>query len=375
MFVLAAGVWPASAEIITVKVNSPANGSVISGTYTASGTPNNNFAVPNITGTAKTDCAGWASIRFAITGPAGYNQNFNLGAKPKDWTGGTGSPWDTRLLPNGDYVVRLDATEDCTVGTDRSTSAQSAVKVANPAPPVVWESDPTATGDEAPVRISFRKVTIVDVKEYRIVRTGPDGTRTAIVPPNGCPLSGNVYTCVDDDFDGEYTGTYEYAIFAVRSAPTGTGQPCSATSSARCVSSASSEVKPVSLTAPPPPPTPTPSPSPTGDPSTDPSPTAGPTGGKTNTPAPPRVLSFGGGSGSSSEFYTGTYSTTLPYEATKSLLVPSGSRPAGSPQASGYDGEVTSQTAPNFRTVMLPVAGGLLAFLSAAHVRRLLTNI
>lgn len=360
-----------------MRVNNPANGAVISGTYTSSGTPNSNFGV-GVTGTARTDCNGWQSVSFAISGPSGYSQNYNLGAKPKDWSGGTGTPWDTRLLLNGSYVVRLDATEDCTVGTDRSTSAQSSVKVANPAPPVVWDSDPTANGDEAPVRISFRKITVVDVKEYRIVRTGPGGeSRTATVSPTGCPLSNNVYTCIDDDFDGDYTGTYQYGIYAVRSAPSGTGQPCASGSSSMCVVSASSAVKSVSLTAPPPPPTPTPSPSPTDDPSTSPSPTTGPTGGKTTTPAPTRVLTFGGssGGGSSSEFYTGTYSTTLPYEATKSLLIPSGTRPAGSPQASGYDGEVTSQTAPNFRTVMLPVAGGLLAFLSAAHVRRLLTNI
>jgi hypothetical protein len=81
------------------------------------------------------------------------------------------------------------------------------------------------------------------------------------------------------------------------------------------------------------------------------------------------VLSFGG----SNEFYTGTYSETLPYTPRSFIL--GGANATSSPQAEGYEGEVFSETAPDYRTIMLPVAGGLLAFLSAAHVRRLLLHL
>ena len=83
----------------------------------------------------------------------------------------------------------------------------------------------------------------------------------------------------------------------------------------------------------------------------------------------PRVLSFG----SSGGFYSGTYSETLPY--TPRTMILGGGSATSSPQADGYQGEVVSETAPDFRTIMLPVAGGLLAFLSAAHVRRLLLHL
>jgi hypothetical protein len=385
LFVLAAGVWPAHANIDggTVKVTSPASAAVISGAYSSTGSPTN-FRV-TLKGQAQTTCEiGFASVSFRVTGPA-PTQTFPAPApNSTSFNGSPANPWDTQVLPNGDYVVRLDVTEKsdglrpkC---NGQTASGQVGVKVANPAPTPEWSSPPAAQGPggQGPVRFSFKKITTVDIKEYRVVRDGPDGTRTAVISPTGCPQSGNVYTC-EDNFTGyEYTGSYNYRIYAVRSAPSGTGQACTTGSSARCVLSSSSDISAVSLTAPPPPPTPTPSPD--DDPSSSPSPTTGPTGGSTGRPSttPTRTLSFGNtssGGGSASEFYTGTYSSTLPYEATKSLLVPSGTRPAGSPQASGYDAEITSQTAPNFRTVMLPVAGGLLAFLSAAHVRRLLTNI
>ncbi|MGH2727219.1 MAG: hypothetical protein ACRDKS_09630, partial [Actinomycetota bacterium] len=136
-----------------------------------------------------------------------------------------------------------------------------------------------------------------------------------------------------------------------------------------CVVSAGSAIQNVTLTEP------------------DPSPTPGGGGGVSSSPPPPKtpssgskpkpgtgsggthVLSFGG----SSDFYTGTYSETLPYTPRSFIL--GGGSATSSPKAQGYQGDVISETAPDYRTIVLPVAGGLLAFLSAAHVRRLLLHL
>jgi hypothetical protein len=138
-------------------------------------------------------------------------------------------------------------------------------------------------------------------------------------------------------------------------------------------------VKQVSLTDPTPTPTPTPTDSPT--PGGTPTPGGRPTigigtpgtgGGSGGSGRGSSVLSYGGSNptfGGSNPFYSGTYEQRLPYTP-KSLIVGDGtSTPDGQVQAGSV-----SADAPNYRTIMLPVAGGLLAFLSAAHVRRLLLH-
>jgi hypothetical protein len=196
-------------------------------------------------------------------------------------------------------------------------------------------------------------------------------------------VSSNVYTCTDpaSNFPASYNGEYSYAIKAWRSRPAYNSSEdpqieCS-TKSEPCVGGAASDVRQVTLTAPTPTPTPSPSDSPTGTPKPGTGPTVGigtPNGRPGSSGGGTSVLSFGSGGGGSggsgfNEFYSGTYSENLPYQP-KTLIVGNGtSTPKGQIEAAAVSNEP-----PNYRTIMLPVAGGLLAFLSAAHVRRLLIH-
>jgi hypothetical protein len=232
------------------------------------------------------------------------------------------------------------------------------------------------------VTLRWKKSEAVDVLEYHIVRTGPDGTKIAPVSAaspgsQGCSISSNVYTCQDKSFPAAYSGSYSYGVVALRERPaynSSEEDKINCTTVAKpCVLSAGSDIHNVSLVAPTP--TPTPTPEPTGQPkapgTTPPgTPSSKPQAGG-NSSGGTRVLSFG--STSNGGFYSGTYSETLPY--TPRTLILGGGSATSSPEASGYEGEVISDTAPDYRTIMLPVAGGLLAFLSAAHVRRLLLHL
>ena len=172
-------------------------------------------------------------------------------------------------------------------------------------------------------------------------------------------------------------------LYALRSRPAynsgETQTMCQTAPSTPCVSSGASDEQFVSLTAP----TPSPTPSPTDTPSGSPSPGGSPSGGGSTPGSTPGGgsssgsgshgggLSFGGGS-HRSDFFTGTYQETLPYSS-KTLLFPP--RVRSETEAAGFQGNTIAENAPDYRTVMLPVAGGLLAFLSAAHVRRLLVHL
>ena len=384
-------VVPASADISSVKVTDPTQSEVIHGSFNNDGTPSG-FKV-TIKGSAATSCsAGFQTIKFTVSGPS-FNQAFNVTPPSSgNWAGSAPSQWDTLPLKNGTYTVRLDVVEkqQFTVNGSCQGSASShyvSAKVANPSRPPAWASDPAAAADgSANVTIRWHKVDAVDALEYHIVRTGPDGTKVAAVSASspggqGCSGSNGVYTCVDKSFPKDYTGTYTYGIVALRERPAYNSSEddkleCD-TVSKPCVRSAGSQTQSVSLVAPTPTPTPTPSgqpsPSPSGSPSGSPSSLPNGSGGTgTGTGrGGTRVLSFG--SGSSSDFYSGTYSETLPY--TPRTLILGGGSATSSPQAQGYQGDVVSETAPDFRTIMLPVAGGLLAFLSAAHVRRLMLHL
>ena len=387
------GVVPATAEISasSVKVTNPTQSEVIAGSFDSDGSP----AGFNLTlsGQATTTCpAYWKSISFKVTGPDSYSQTFNVTPpNSKTWNGSAPTKWATQSLPNGIYTVTLVVVEKPKQGVldndckEQQGSAYVTTKVANPAETPEWSSAPAASSDgSANVTLRWKKGAEVDIREYHILRSGPDGLKIAPVSASspgaqGCSLASGVYTCQDTAFSAAYTGEYNYGIVALRERPAYNSSEdekieCQITSKP-CVVSKGSQIQGVSLVAP------TPTPTPTDQPSTPPPGTTAP-GTPSSTPnaaggsssggsggGPPRVLSFG----SSGGFYSGTYSETLPY--TPRTMILGGGSATSSPQADGYQGEVVSETAPDFRTIMLPVAGGLLAFLSAAHVRRLLLHL
>jgi hypothetical protein len=385
-----AGVLPATADVNTssVKVTDPTSNEVIAGSYDSDGTAGG-FKF-TFKGQATTSCStGWASIQFKVSGSSG-TQYFNVSAPnaPPNWVGSAPTSWDTQPLKNGTYTVLLTVVEEDTLslacnGQTGTNSVQA--KVANPAKAPEWSSAPSAASDgSASVMLRWKKNAEDDVLEYRIVRTGPDGTKIAPVSAaspsgQGCSISSNVYVCEDRAFSSNYAGSYSYGLVALRERPAYNSSEedkieCS-TVSKPCVVSRGSDIQNVTLVAPSPDPTPSEEPlPPTNPPSTSPqSPGGGAGGGGGNMGSgPPRVLSFGSGSGSSNGFFSGTYSESLPYQPRTMIL--GGGSATSSPQARGLD-DVISETAPDFRTVMLPVAGGLLAFLSAAHVRRLLLHL
>jgi hypothetical protein len=384
LFTLTVGVWPAGANVSGVSVTNPSpSGEVMAGSYSADGTPSG-FNV-SIRGVATTDCSsGWASGSFTVTGPSGYSKVFTLNPASSSGTWSPASTWATEDLKNGVYTVNFQVREvqkSLNLGNCAGQSGQDdkTAKLANPPKKPEWQGSPSAASDgSAHVTIQWKKNGEPDIVAYQIVRSGPDGTRTAVVAPDGCPLSSDVYTCEDVQFSENYSGAYTYKILAQRYAPSGTGEECSPGSSDRCVTSAASETRSVTLTKPTPTPSPSPTDSPSGDPTTNPSPGGSPTVGVRGLPGTGKggsgtsVLSFGGSSGGGSsfnDFYSGTYDKNLPYQP-KTLIVGDGTSTPGSQ----VEAAAVSDLAPNYRTIMLPVAGGLLAFLSAAHVRRLLVH-
>ncbi len=381
------GVLPAAADVnaASVKVTDPIQSEVLAGSFDGNGAPSG-FAV-TLKGQATTTCpAGWSSIKFTVTGTS-YSQTFTVSAPATEtWSGNAPTQWDTQPLRNGVYTVRLDVVEKPKQGAlDSKCNSQSGshyvtAKVANPAEAPAWHADPVPASDgSASVTLRWKKNAESDVLEYHIVRTGPDGTKIAPVSagtPSSqkCSLTSNVYVCEDTDFPDSYGGGYTYGIVAVRERPAYNSSESDKidceTIAKPCVVSAGSAIQNVTLTT------------------TEPSPTPGGGGGVSSAPPPPQapstsggnttpgsgsggtqVLSFGGSGG----FYSGTYSETLPYTPRSFIL--GGGSATSSPRAQGYQGDVISETAPDYRTIMLPVAGGLLAFLSAAHVRRLLLHL
>ena len=385
--VVLTGVVPASAAVNSAKVTDPTSSEVISGSYDSDGTPSG-FKV-TLKGEASTSCSsGWQTIKFTVsrTNPT-WSTYFNVTPpSTQNWSGSAPSPWDTQPLLNGTYTVRLDAQEKDTIALScngESLPHSITVKVANPAEAPQWSSAPVAASDgSASVTLRWKKGAEDDILEYHILRSGPDGLKIAPVSASspggqGCSVASNVYTCQDTAFSEAYTGQYDYGLVALRERPAYNSSEddkieCK-TASKPCVVSKGSQIHSVSLVAP------TPTPMPTDQPGT-PKPGNGAPGTPSSKPSAaggssssgsgaPRVLSFG----SSGGFYSGTYSETLPY--TPRTMILGGGSATSSPRADGYQGEVVSETAPDFRTIMLPVAGGLLAFLSAAHVRRLLLHL
>jgi hypothetical protein len=390
LFTLTVGVWPAGANVSGVGVTKPAQSQVMAGSYSSDGSPSG--FVRQITGTATTTCnTGFQSVAFRVTGPSSYSKTFNVSPPNNNGSYTFNANWDTSDLRNGIYTVRIDVAEPpdgVLTSCGQSASAYTTSKLANPPAAPVWDGSPTAKSDgSANVTLSWKKGAEPDVVEYHIFRGGPDGTKEAIVSAtnpgsSGCTLSSNTYTCTDpaSNFPSAYDGNYSYLIKTLRTRPAYNSSedptPTCTTNNDPCVVSAGSDVRQVTLTAP----TPSPSPSPTGSPTTGPSPSPGgsPTVGVRGLPGTGKsggntnVLSFGGSGGGGSGvngFYSGTYDENLPYQP-KTLIVGDGTSTPGTQ----VEAAAVTDAAPNFRTIMLPVAGGLLAFLSAAHVRRLLVH-
>ena len=396
LFVLAAGVWPAGAHVSNVKVTSPTQNQVLAGSYASDGTASG--FKHSLRGSASSDCASFSSISFKVTGPNSYSKTISYGSySGKSFSGGPSTQWDTQALPNGVYTVSMYATDTGGVLCSSDTgSAYNTAKLANPPVAPVWNGSPTAASDgSANVTLSWNANPEPDIVEYGLFRQGPDGIKHSVVSASspgssGCTLSGGAYTCVDpaSDFPTPYDGTYSYVVVALRSRPSfnsgETVKDCD-TNNQPCVASDQNDARSVTLTSPTPTPSPTDSPSPGGGTTGGGTTGGGTTGGGNTTTTtsgsgsssggkkPSSVLSFGTARGPSAynEFYTGTYSEQLPYQP-KTFIVGGGQKQTGGGQqvASGSIGGA----APNYRTIMLPVAGGLLAVLSAAHVRRLLLH-
>lgn len=389
LFTLTVGVWPAGANVSGVAVTKPTQSQIMAGSYDSSGNPTG--FVRTISGKATTSCnSGFQSVTFKVTGPSSYSKSFGISPPGNDGTYNFNVNWDTSDLRNGVYTVRLDVSEPpdgVLTSCGQAGSGYVTAKLANPPAAPVWEGSPTAASDgSANVTLSWKKGAELDLVEYHIFRAGPDGTKEAIVSASnpgasGCTLSSNTYTCTDPaaNFPASYDGNYSYVIKAMRSRPdyNSSEDPkptCDTGSKDPCVVSAGSDVRQVTLTAPAPSPTPTPT-----DPGSTPTPGSSPTvgvrglSGTGSSRGGTNVLSFGGSSGgggsSFNDFYSGTYDENLPYQP-KTVIVGDGT----STPSSQVEAAALNDSPPNYRTIMLPVAGGLLAFLSAAHVRRLLVH-
>lgn len=382
LMVFAVGVWPAHAGVSGVSVTNPSSGEVMAGSYSSTGTPTG-FTVP-LRASATTTCnEGWAAGSFTVEGPSGYRRVFTLSPAQSSGTWPAAANWATEDLKNGVYTVNFDVTEEQNIGglggcNGASGHDENPAKLANPPKTPSWDGSPTAgPNNTAHVSLRWKKNQESDMVSYDIIRSGPDGSKTASLPQSAC--SGDACAAEDTSFPADYSGTYSYKIAAYRAAPTGTGEGCG---TGQCVKSNASETRSVTLTKPTPSPSPSPTDSPTGSPSSTPKPGGGSNqigGGSTTGPnARPggsSVLSFGNGGGGGgagfNDFYSGTYDTNLPYEP-KTLVIGGGKTTA--PNGRQVEAASLSDEPPNYRTIMLPVAGGLLAFLSAAHVRRLLIH-
>ncbi|MBI4730284.1 MAG: hypothetical protein HY775_12440 [Acidobacteria bacterium] len=276
------------------------------------------------------------------------------------------------VTANGSYTLRVTATESTTGNRQTATFP---VRLANAPAIPEWAGDPSVSGveDGAPVvTISWDRNPEPDVVEYRYTRTDPEGQPcergcefavSADDPEGqGCSVSGDVYTCQDDYFsEKDYSGEYSYSLVAYRSSPN--GSQCAVPSGASCVGSEPNEVRAATLEEPPPPPPPS---SPSRKPSPAPS-------HRTPTRKPTRVLGshFAGGvygRGGSSTYLPGTYRSTLPYDRPP-RFEPSvtGDKGSGAQLAAADDG-----TPGDPRALILPVAAGMLLFLAAAHMARVL---
>ncbi len=316
----------------------------------------------------------------------GGNAEWGNGDQP-DWVGAFN--WDSRAdTPyNGVYSFEVTAKDN----SDGSVEEKPPVTVRVNNPPAAadffgWEQQGTVYKN-ATAKLSWRYGgDEPDFREFQIERVGPDGTKMASVSPNypekqGCTIDNSIYSCTDGPYPAD--GSYRYRIIALRASPTGSSTQCRLDGDgnqipnngfAPCVGTASTASRTAAVTKP----------------QASPSPTTGGSGG-----------SGGSGGGSSlgfrkaevsrtivgaqrrtgeddAEFFQGTYTTKLPY-SNQTLIVPEGQ--ATVPGQNRVEAVGGSENSPRplgipltDRTVLLPMAGGLLLFLGAAHFRRLLAD-
>jgi hypothetical protein len=373
VFAAATGVLPAHATLNNMKITHPTDGATVAGTTLV------DFEVTSDSGLS------WA--RLAITGTASSpGQVFEETSAATGRYGKSFSWVTTQLTPyNDEYTVTFSARENVT-GQEKSDSIL--VRVSNPPATPQWAASPRVTngaGGRKVVTLSWRANTEPDIREYRLTRVDPSGDEAVLGPVSavhpdyqGCVKSSGVITCQDTRFEQTgYGGTYSYRVQALRNSPVPDeqcgldtdGNPTA--SGGSCVSSSPSSAKSATLVEPKPTPTPKPAGTSGGSGTT---PTTTVTSGP---PAPAPVRTYAPGE-DPREFYTGTYSPQLPYQP-KTLLESPAAGGGGSSQQSETRVEATKQTRIvseplDARGKVLPVAGGLLAILAAAHVRRLLRD-
>jgi hypothetical protein len=345
-------------------------------------------------------------VEWSLTGPGAnvVERDPSSGEWASNAPGDTyGNSWTytpAQLRYNGTYTFTVEAYDSELSGASRSTSITIKVNRAPSTPG--WASGPSAGKDNGQpyVDLSWRYTgTEPDMREYWIERSGPDGTVIAAISAvdpgkQGCSASGTngnkTFACRDTVFNA--SGSYSYKIWSLRKAGATTGVTCrldasgtpfpqGTTNPTACIRSAeATSVQGASVEMPPPP-----SPDGSGG-------TGGGGGKKTGTstsggttgfrpPPPGQHLIPGQASASPNtdyrDFYTGEYSTHLPYQD-RTLLLPGGKLQVGGNRETQTEEEVTSSTPLGVplkdRALLLPLAAGLLLFLGAAHVKRLLTD-
>lgn len=143
---------------------------------------------------------------------------------------------------NGSYTIRVIAWDLRDKDDQAKVSDGFPLTLANvPAAPT-WASSPTATTtDGSPVvLLRWKPNRETDIAEYHFRRTGPDGAvvefavDAASPDRQGCYKTSIFYGCPDTSFTGSPSGTYRYAILALRPTPGAsthcglTVTPCSA---------------------------------------------------------------------------------------------------------------------------------------------------
>lgn len=270
------------------------------------------------------------------------------------------------VTPNGAYTIRVTAHEDVT--NEEGEPATLSIRLNNAPWVPAWESSPEVVGDTESrpvVTLRWRANAEPDVTGYDLIREDPDGRRRAVAVSaddparQGCARSGSVYSCEDGTFpDEDFAGRYEYTLVAYRAGASG-GR----------LASPASETLSASLREPPPPPPPSPEPVRPARPRDEVDERYTPSSSPSSRVLGRRSVA------DSREFFTGSYSRTLPY-GNQDTFVPGGTlegvRPETTELAQDEPGAVDDEEAP--RLLLVPVAGGLMALLGAAHLLRVLTG-
>lgn len=292
---------------------------------------------------------------------------------------------------NGTFTIRYFSSEhfagaaDCssTDGDGYFNCVDRKFRVNNPPGAVDWASGPSSSKDDSGrpvVHLSWSYGgNEPDMREFAILRDG-SATPIAYMPFEGS----GTYSFDDKSYaDSGYAGSHSYSVMALRTSSVGPNKCSSNGTYLKTCIGKSSATRSITLVEP--------TGTGTGGGST-PGGTPGSTpgsGSKGSTnpgfrPAPVGTVIVGGrrltsGCRDCEEFYQGTYSTNLPYAQNQFLLVPKpGSGGKSSNRLEALPGE--NNSAPlgvplRDRSVLLPFAGGLLLFLAAAHVRRLLRRV